>query len=377
MRTSPSETDVYPAIHPVTLTFADPTLEDAFRDAYRHIVGRTGRMALLVGLVLYTGFGLLDLLIVPAQLGTIWLIRYAVVCPYLLAAYALSFTEWWQRRQHALLIGAVLLGGFGIVGMIVLVDPPASYSFYAGPLLVIMFGYTLTRLRFLQATIACWLVTGAYVAGMIFVDPVPSQVLIKNGFFLVAVHVVGMVACYQLESHTRHEFYLSRELKAAAICDPLTGLLNRRTLDGELGQLIAQYHRHQIPFSLLMTDLDRFKTINDRWGHLAGDAVLREFSRVLVENVRDADLVIRFGGDEFLIVAPTTRAAESLSLATRLQGKLDDLVIPEFPDITEVHLSVGIVEMTTDIRDPRELLKRATIALHRAKSQELVRIALH
>jgi len=333
-------------------------------------------MALLVGLALYALFGLLDFLLVPAKARSIWLIRYALVCPYLIAAYSLSFTRWFQTRLDVLLMGAVLLGGSGIVGMVILADPPATYSYYAGLLLVFMYAYTFTRLRFVQATATCWVVTGVYAVAVTVVDPIPYPVLINNGFFLIAAHVLGMVACYQLESHTRHEFYLAQELKAAAIRDPLTSLLNRRTLETELKQLMAQHQRHHVPFSLLMVDVDRFKAINDTWGHLAGDAVLRVISQALAENVRDADLVIRFGGDEFLIIAPATRSAEALSLATRLQDSLDGLVIPEFPEITEIQVSFGIVEMTAAIRDPRELLTRATRALQHAKRQTLVRIAL-
>lgn len=353
----------------MTLAFEDRSLEEAFREAYRDVVRRAGRMALLAGLILYALFGLLDLLLIPTQAEPLWIIRYGIVCPYFAAAYLVCDTKWGRLRPEALLISAILIAGLGVTSIVVLADPPAGFAQYAGPVLIILYGYTVTRLRFLQATITCWVVTGIYAAAVGLIDPLPYPILIRQGLFLVAAHVLGMVACYQLEYHSRQEFYLAQELKAAAARDPLTGLLNRRILDSELDRLMAHFHRHHIPFSLLMLDLNQFKAINDTWGHMAGDAVLREVGRFLQAHMRDEDHVIRFGGDEFLIIAPATHEREALALATRLQEELDHLVIPELPEAPRIQFSVGVIEMTAGIKSPQDLLNGASISLQQAKNQ--------
>ncbi len=110
--------------------------------------------------------------------------------------------------------------------------------------------------------------------------------------------------------------------RALALLDPLTGAYNRRMLEEVLGREMARAQRHGKPLSLLLFDLDRFKEINARFGHLTGDRVLREVAVMLRDNFRAGDVVIRYGGDEFLVILTETREAGAKVAASRFAAQL-------------------------------------------------------
>lgn len=116
-----------------------------------------------------------------------------------------------------------------------------------------------------------------------------------------------------------HEAEFNRTL---ALLDPLTGAYNRRMLDEVLGREMARAQRHGKPLSLLLFDLDRFKEINARFGHLTGDQVLREVAIMLKSNFRAGDIVIRYGGDEFLVILTETSEAGAKVAASRFADQL-------------------------------------------------------
>lgn len=127
-----------------------------------------------------------------------------------------------------------------------------------------------------------------------------------------------------------------------ASTDGLTGLVNRRVVEMQVGQLLSQ----GVPFVMVLADLDRFKSINDRFGHEVGDRALQSFAAMLVANVRDADVVARLGGEEFLIICPELSVSASMEALERLQLALAKIVgtddIPLFTASFGVtHSSVG------------------------------------
>ena len=110
-------------------------------------------------------------------------------------------------------------------------------------------------------------------------------------------------------------------MRRFALRDPLTGLANRRALDERLGYEIARHTRHGESFAVLALDLDGFKPVNDRFGHDAGDELLREAAAALVEVVRAQDTVVRLGGDEFCVLAPQTGQASADRLTARVRER--------------------------------------------------------
>lgn len=156
-----------------------------------------------------------------------------------------------------------------------------------------------------------------------------------------------------------------------AVTDGLTGLHNRRYLDTHLETLVARAHSREKNLSLLITDIDRFKAVNDSYGHDAGDDVLREFARRLRVNVRGMDLACRFGGEEFVIVMPDTPAHVAADVAERLRAQIeeDGFVVSNGTHTLPVTVSVGVATLDREGgEDAKMLLKRADEALYEAKS---------
>lgn len=117
-------------------------------------------------------------------------------------------------------------------------------------------------------------------------------------------------------------------LRNEVLTDPLTGLLNRRAFSQNLDHALRQWERHGRPFVLVLSDLDFFKLINDRFGHLAGDQVLQATARLMQSSLRKSDLAFRIGGEEFAILLPETHVAPGVEVAEKLRRRIDETPIP-------------------------------------------------
>lgn len=146
--------------------------------------------------------------------------------------------------------------------------------------------------------------------------------------------------------------------------DHLTGLYNRRVFESHLDALHGAAQRYGRPLSLLLLDLDHFKQINDRHGHLVGDRILRSVARALQQRTRAADTVCRWGGEEFALLAPETRAEQARQLAEDLLAAIRDLVVEPVPNISA---SCGVGELQRG-ENPSELVARVDAALYGAKA---------
>lgn len=154
-------------------------------------------------------------------------------------------------------------------------------------------------------------------------------------------------------------------LAEQATTDPLTGLSNRRRLDDEFARLMAQSRRYDRPLSLVLIDLDLFKRVNDDFGHAVGDEVLIETVRRLSGAIRGADLLGRWGGEEFLLLAPNTDHADALALAERCRQAIAAMPMPIVGPVTA---SFGVGTYALD-DDERLLMRRVDLALYTAKAQ--------
>lgn len=154
-----------------------------------------------------------------------------------------------------------------------------------------------------------------------------------------------------------------------AITDSLTGLHNRRYMERQLASLVDDALENDTSLSVMMVDVDHFKSINDRFGHAVGDDVLREFAARLQNSVRKVDLVCRMGGEEFVIALPETDGDHATLAAKRLLQKIASECFP-LPGIEEriaVTASIGVASLEYDSDTAGTLLQRADEALYRAK----------
>ncbi|MBC7286543.1 MAG: diguanylate cyclase [Armatimonadetes bacterium] len=155
------------------------------------------------------------------------------------------------------------------------------------------------------------------------------------------------------------------ECERIAYHDELTGLYNRRALQKFLEDHLALLKRYGRPVTLLFVDVANFKQVNDRFGHLAGDDVLRSIAEELRGSVREADIVTRYGGDEFVIICPETTAQQAEKLAARLVQRLASL---QLPSGEPVRVNIGIAQANAAaVPTPRELVEAADRSLYEAK----------
>ncbi len=162
----------------------------------------------------------------------------------------------------------------------------------------------------------------------------------------------------------RHEIRHSLLIEAAE--DPLTGALNRRGILASLDGVLLSHVRQQQPISVFMIDLDRFKVINDKFGHSAGDRALTWVTSKMREMLRSGDLLGRYGGDEFLMILPGTTKIQAQQIAQRMAQSIHEVASREaaYPTI-----SIGIGSAPEDGRDATSLIEAADTALYGAKDR--------
>ena len=154
-------------------------------------------------------------------------------------------------------------------------------------------------------------------------------------------------------------------LQVLSITDTLTGIGNRRYMQMRLVDELARLERIPGPFSLMLLDIDRFKSYNDTFGHLAGDDALKIMAKILQRHARKTDAVSRFGGEEFVLLYPAADHAAAQALANRLRTQVHEATWPHQP----VTVSMGITSIEGSPCDAKTLLNQADQALYRAKLQ--------
>lgn len=193
---------------------------------------------------------------------------------------------------------------------------------------------------------------------------VVSFMLLCGGVF---VFFVG-----QLALHTMSDVKKIILLQHESITDALTGTKNRRYFDQRLCEEVAHSLRYKLSLSLLLLDVDHFKKINDTYGHTIGDEVLVNISKLVMEMVRDSDVVARYGGEEIVIIAPSTDRDEAELLAERLRAAIEKTTmatIDATQEVIQVTVSIGVCSLGLIVQDKEALIEEADRALYLAKNQ--------
>lgn len=194
-----------------------------------------------------------------------------------------------------------------------------------------------------------------------------SVVLIAISLFfsMILIYLFERNISRLVHSYEKEIKVYTRELEILSTTDRLTGLSNRLFLDGILDQELAKAKRYKKEFSIILLDLDRFKSVNDSHGHLEGDVVLVELSGLLIKNTRNSDVVGRWGGEEFLIICMETELEGAIQHAEHLRVKISEF---EFSSIGHMSGSFGVAcfheDDTTD-----SLIERADGGLYKAKAR--------
>ncbi len=167
----------------------------------------------------------------------------------------------------------------------------------------------------------------------------------------------------------------NEELHELSIRDGLTGLYNRKHMMETLHQETARSLRYNHPYSVLMLDIDHFKDYNDNYGHLAGDAVLKEVAATLMSSLRAGDYAARYGGEEFLLLLQETTLEDALESAERIRGLVEGRKAGGALTAPGITVSIGVASFPESGSDPEEIINKADAALYEAKRAGRNRVA--
>jgi diguanylate cyclase (GGDEF)-like protein len=162
---------------------------------------------------------------------------------------------------------------------------------------------------------------------------------------------------------------LMENLRESSLRDAMTGLNNRRFLEEYVETLVHSVHRRKSTASILMLDLDYFKMVNDTHGHDAGDAILKELAKVLQQSVRSADLVIRYGGEEFMIILLDTDTDGAEIVAENIRASVEKMKVQIHGTVLQKTISIGIAGFPQDSETFWQAVKFADVALYQAKEE--------
>lgn len=280
----------------------------------------------------------------------------------------------WQLQRGALIRVGYLTSSvlYLVVTAAVLAAPDFLLLISVGLLLPILISGALigATAPYLFAALA---IVGNVAAVVANPQALPEPVLqfiylgVHSSVALAAASIAGsLTAQMQRTIHDMHS--QAEQMGKLAHTDPLTGLPNRRQLFEQLEQEFARAQRYRRPFCLLYIDLDGFKAINDQFGHLFGDEILRGSARSMRAVLRTTDLLARIGGDEFAVLLPETDLGGATSVASKLSKALVAYGAQLSPSMPSLTLSVGIGQINPDDEEIEQILARADKAQYLAKS---------
>ena len=192
---------------------------------------------------------------------------------------------------------------------------------------------------------------------------------VVQGFFSIGMDVTVMKQMQLNLSATNAELARSNlALEALSRVDALSGMSNRRHLFEHADRELLRSKRSQTPFAVLMLDIDFFKAINDHYGHDAGDKVIQSLSQICCSTVREIDIAARIGGEEFVVLMPTTNLVQAVDVADRLR-QLMAATIVEVANGQQIHftVSIGVCTSVADDKTFSSVLQRADTAMYQAK----------
>lgn len=236
---------------------------------------------------------------------------------------------------------------------------------------------TLLSIRVVSRFLSTLIITSCYLIGYLSTFPASSW---RNPYLVSALITAGtsVVMCtflgHAIYHLNRRDYFRERALEKErqtieemATHDQLTGLSNYRSFHSTFEREFDRAERYDNRITLMMMDLDHFKSINDNYGHLVGDRVLGEVGDIIENNIRTSDFAARYGGEEFTILLPETSLKKSVELAERLRRRLKQTTFTAGTKTFTVTCSIGVAEYDQSMEEPEDLIRDADAALYEAK----------
>jgi len=197
-------------------------------------------------------------------------------------------------------------------------------------------------------------------------DEIGSEQMLDAGKSLIDVNQKLQADLEQAKQELKEQRDLIRSCMQESLTDPLTGLANRRSFDRELNRMFALRRRKKMTFSIMILDIDYFKKVNDAYGHMVGDQLLKSFCHNLLETFRESEFIARFGGEEFVVIMPQSALEEACKAADRVRKVIADRRHNIGEVTLQVTASIGVKEVQ-GTETESELLDKVDKALYAAK----------
>ncbi len=370
---------------PWRLRFADE-VEARFEEDTQHQRSRSMVVAGLISAIIYCLFLINDHSFRPDTFTTALTLRVGVMLPFGLPIL------WWVYRgvspaqRETLMASTVIVAT--VISCLIFAESTVPYSyldvFSFG--LILLVGNIVYSLRFNYACVSSAICIFIILLFVLSYDPMPPEAKRLAIFTIIAQALFTLVANYRFEQSERTSYlhvlkekiragyYLkdNQELSRMSVTDPLTNLANRRQFDTVFPVRWQEATDKGLCLGLVVIDIDHFKAYNDYYGHPQGDECLRQVATAMQANSRDADLVVRFGGEEFVVLIANASPEAAKPAAERIRHNVEALEIPNHGVSAQsvVTVSVGVAVLYPKVSlAPAELLSQADEALYEAKRQ--------
>lgn len=367
------------------LRFADE-VEARFEEDTQRQRSRSMVMAGLISAIIYCLFLINDHSFRPDTFATALALRVGVMLPFGMPIL------WWVYRgvspaqRETLMASTVIVAT--VISCLILVESTVPYSyldvFSFG--LILLVGNIVYSLRFNYACVSSAICIFIILLFVLSYDPMPPEAKRLAIFTIIAQTLFTLVANYRFEQSERTSYlhvlkeklragyYLkdNQELSRMSVTDPLTNLANRRQFDTVFPVRWQEATDKGLCLGLMVIDIDHFKAYNDYYGLPQGDECLRQVATAMQANSRDADLVVRFGGEEFVVLIANASPEAEKPAAERIRCNVEALEIPNHGVSAQsvVTVSVGVAVLYPKVSlAPAELLSQADEALYEAKRQ--------
>lgn len=369
--------------------FTDPVMERAYRLHVEPTMAAHLRTSVRIWAALLLVFGFLDYMALGLSSGFMQLMAMRIFGAGLLLAFDFKLRTKPHMATSGYAITALEVSGFLLFFLIYFVRPDITVWNIGVTLILLICSYIFIPNRVVLANVsAVFGIAGTLLC--VWILGSDAGKLVGLFFILCLPTVVGFVAALRLQTVQRRQFALltemsdinrslqleierreelEGELKRQATTDPLTGLFNRRQYEMLFHRERERSRRLDVPLSLCVLDLDHFKNINDRYGHDVGDQVLRHVAALLVNTLRQTDIVGRFGGEEFILLLPETDLDQASSMVNRLRLQLQDAPLETDAGNISLTATFGLTEVYTGDSEIEAAVKRADKALYDGKQR--------
>ncbi len=359
--------------------FADPETEDAYQDQLWRETRKRIWYVCLISAFVYLSAVAIDYCVLGTGALLLLMIasRFTVFCLGMLAAlYSRSASC--NARRLGWVLSVYMLSILLSEAFELHIKSAYQPSEGVPPVVIIMLTfYFVVPPKALPTLIAC--VTGSvcYTLSGAFAPLVHLDYVLHAILFFFLANGFGLVTLVRFGKSRRREYLAMMRLKELAEIDTLTQIFNRRKTFELCGRMFDEARRYGYPLSVLLLDIDHFKSVNDSYGHAGGDAVLQEVTNRCTRQLRKVDVFGRIGGEEFLVCLSHSDLKRALLVAERLRRDVNCAPVVVQDTYADVTVSIGAAEITAEMATLESLVHQADLALYRAKESGRDRICTH